>query len=370
MSVPLARRNLMHEKGKLLLSVLGIGAALALVMILLGFRAGLYATLTDYIDNLGADLVIAQRGVKGLFSSDSLLGLDLHDELSTRAGAEEAAHILVADVIITRGEIKTPVILVGYDPESSLGDPWDIGEGRQVQAEDEILLDSWLAQRMDVGIGDQISMLGDDYWLVGLTRGTSSWMSPYVFINLKAAETALGAQGLVSFHLLRLPEGANVEQARRLAERASDGIEALTPDDLADADRRVVATIMETPLMVMVAISTVIGAAVMGLTAYTAVSDHLREYGVLKAVGADRRQLVRLVLTETLYRTLLGYVAGVGMAFISARIVMALWPQFVIFIQPEVVMASIPLAFLMTVPAAWLPVRRLMDIDPLLVFKA
>ena len=135
MSVPLARRNLLYEKDRLALSVAGIAAALALILLLLGFRAGLYATLTALVDNLGADLIIAQSGVQGLFASDSTIPLRLHDELVQAAGAVEAGHILVADIIFTAGDTKTPVLLVGYDPDTPFGAPWNIGAGRALAAD-------------------------------------------------------------------------------------------------------------------------------------------------------------------------------------------------------------------------------------------
>jgi hypothetical protein len=49
MSVPLARRNLWHEKNKFVLYVLGIAAALALILLLFGLRQGMYTTLTAYV---------------------------------------------------------------------------------------------------------------------------------------------------------------------------------------------------------------------------------------------------------------------------------------------------------------------------------
>ncbi len=88
MSVPVTRRNLLHEKIKLLLSVSGVAAALTLIVLLAGFRNGMYATLTAYLDNLGTDLIVAQSGVKGLFSSNSAIPLDVHDELVAASGAE------------------------------------------------------------------------------------------------------------------------------------------------------------------------------------------------------------------------------------------------------------------------------------------
>lgn len=101
MSVPFVRRNLLHESGKPDLSLTTIAAAIALVLLLLGFREGLYKTLTAFVDNLGVDIVVAQSGVEGLFTSDSTLPLAWHDDVVTAVDAVEAGHIVVADIIFT-----------------------------------------------------------------------------------------------------------------------------------------------------------------------------------------------------------------------------------------------------------------------------
>ncbi len=132
MAVPIIRRKLLYEKGKLAISVAGVASALALILLLLGFRAGLYATLTAFVDNIGADLILAQGGVQGMFSSNSAVALDLHERAASVADATEAGHILMADIIFTQDETKTPILLVGYDPVTTFGNPWKIGSGRTV----------------------------------------------------------------------------------------------------------------------------------------------------------------------------------------------------------------------------------------------
>jgi putative ABC transport system permease protein len=329
----------------------------------------LYATLTAYVDNLDSDLILAQSGVEGLFSSDSTLPLGLHDEVVRASGATEAGHILLADVIFTSGETKTPVLLVGYDPASPFGSPWKLGTGRLLAADGEILIDSWLAERAGIERGDEVALLGGSFTVVGLTRETASWMSPYIFISLDAAETVLGASGTVSYHLLRLPAGADLAHARREIEGRVNGVEVLTPDEIARADRRVLATIMDTPISVMLAIGVVIGIAVTGLTAYTAVADRVREYGVLKAVGAGGGRLARLVVWDTLARAGLGSVLGVGFSYLAAALIMARWPQFNILIRIQSLVQVGGLSLFMSVVAGLLPVRQLAKIDPLIVFK-
>ncbi len=369
MNVPLVWRNLLYEKGKLVISIASIAAALALILLLLGFRAGLYVTLTAFVDHIGADVIVAQNGTQGMLTSNSIVPLNLHDEAAATVKAQEAGHIIVAGTIFTYNDNKTPVLLVGYDPFTPLGQPWNIGQGRGVQADNEILLDTWLAQRNGLAVGDSVHILGQRFVIVGLTRETASWMSPYIFVSLGAAASVLGLSNMVSYHLLRLPPGLEASQAIKTIEQGIAGIDALTPQEIAEADQRVLATIMDTPLNVMIVIGLVIGVAVMGLTAYTAVMDHLQEYGVLKAVGISGWRLSWLVIVETFYRAMLGFVTGIGLAYAAAALIMTLWPQFTIVIQPQTIVQAGWLTLIMTFLAVWLPIQRLNQIDPLLVFK-
>ncbi|MCC7210139.1 MAG: ABC transporter permease, partial [Anaerolineae bacterium] len=141
MGVPLALRNLLHERGKLLLSVVGIAAALALVLLLVGFRDGMYDAMTAYYRNLGADLIVAQS-TNSL--SNSTIPDTLHDRLVELSGATVADHVNIAGIIFNSGGFKMAIALVGYNLATGVGGPWSLESGRNIQAEDEVVLDKEL----------------------------------------------------------------------------------------------------------------------------------------------------------------------------------------------------------------------------------
>ena len=370
MGVPLVRRNLLHERGKLALHISGIGAALTLIALLVGFRSGMYASLTAYIDHIGADLVVSQFGSKGLFDADSVLPASLHTSISEAANAAKTAHILVGSTIFTGAGVKTPVLIIGYDPQTGFGGPWNIGTGRAVQHDDEILLDTWLAWRSGVGISDHVSLLGQAFIIVGLTRETSSWMSPYVFISQAAAEKVFQNLGDASFFLLRLPDGADAGAARQVIEAQISGVSVRTPAEMAAADQKYLAAVLDRPITVMILISVIIAVAVMGLITYTSVLTQLPEYSVLKALGASNSRLHELAERESLYRAALGFLLGIGLSYLTADLIMRVWPQFTIVIRPETIFAMGAAGLVMTFVAALAPVRQIAALDPATVFKA
>ena len=369
MTVPLARRNLLHQRGKLLLSALGIAAALTLVLLLFGFRAGMFSAISAYIDRSGADLIVAQAQGQGSLGA-SRIPAAIHSALASSLQAVDLDHVLLADVIFTQNGFKTPISLVGYNTETGIGGPWSLGEGRPVGAENEIVLDTWLARRAQLRVEDTVEILGQTFQIVGLSRETSSWLGSYIFISREAAEDLLDLPGMASFYLLRLPENADIAATAESIGRQIDGVDVLTPAERASLSWKLLGSVLNAPVNLMLLIGVLTGVAVMALTAYTGVIDRIREFGVLRAVGASQGWLRRLALTETVVRALLGFVLGTVMSYVAAAVIMQVFPQFLITISAEIVALAAVMTLGMALVASWLPLRRIAAIDPAIVFKA
>jgi len=369
MSVSLAQRNVFHERGKLILGVLSVAAALTLITLLTGFRDGMYSAVAAYTDNMRADLIVTQSGGKGTYTSGAIPAA-IHGEIASVSGAIEVEHVLAADIIFTDGDLRIPAVLIGYNLPTGVGGPWSLHQGRAVQQDDEITLDTWLAHHAGIGVNDEVNVLGQRFTVVGLTSQTTSWIGSYIFVSRTAAEGLLQQPGIASFYLLRLPDGADTSAVARAIESQVSGVEALTPGQIALARRKTLASIIGAPINLMLLIGFITGIAVMGLTTHTAIVDRMQEYGVLKAVGANGNWLRRLVIFETLFRAGLGFMLGIGLSYLVAQLIMRVFPQFTIIIHPETIGMIGLSALVMTVFAALLPIRRVVAIVPAVVFKA
>lgn len=370
MSVPIAKRNLFYDKSKLALHVIGIAATLVLISLLLGFRDGMYTSLTAYINHTGADLIVSQVGSRGLFSANSALPAELHQNLENIPGTTKIDHILVGDTIFSHAAVKLPVLVIGYNRSTGFGGPWNIGAGRTLQNDNEILLDMWLAWRSGISVGDQVDVLGTNFTVAGLTRETASWMSPYIFMSLPSAENALQLSGDASFFLLKLAPTADKSTVTNTIVSEFTGTDVFTPDEMAATDQKFLATILDRPIWVMLIISAVIAMVVMGLITYTSIVNRLPEFSTLKAIGANNNWLRQLVIRETLSRTIAGFIISIGVAYLAGELIEYLWPQFTVTIRPEFIPLMGIGAIVMTLFAALLPVQQIANVDPSVVFRA
>lgn len=368
MTVPLAKKHLWHEKNKLVLHLAGIAATVALIILLFGLREGMYTSVTAYIRNTDVDLVIVQSGNRDLMTASSVLPAADHDAIERITGAE-TVHVLMGDIIFSHAKHKTPVLLVGYNLDTGIGGPWNIAEGGAITQNSEILLDIWLAQRSGIEVGDEVVLLGQPLRVTGLTRETSSWMSPFIFVSQADAERLLQLPGTASFYLLRLNDDASLDSTRSEIEDTFEGVEVLTPTEVAQADRKILATVFETPLRIILSIGFGIGILVIGLIIHIGIRERMQEYGVLKAVGANGTWMRRLVLRETLYKVALGFVVGTGLAYLVGQLIMLFLPQFTLVIHPEVIGIVAAATFLMAMLTTVLPLRAVLKLDPNTVFN-
>ena len=363
----LARRNLFQDKTRLALSVAGVALAVMLILVLKGFLAGMNRQITSYIDHSPGSIILAQEDVVNLLGSTSLLPDGIVQKVETIRGVDEAIPILSQFIILDLHGKKQPAYMIGYDPKQG-GGPWDLAVGREPRSKREIVFDRILADRHDLRIGDEVEVMGKDFTIVGLSNGTTSWMTSYFFMRKEAAEDLLLAPDATSFLLLKTVEGASSDEVLR---RLNDigGVDALTKSKMAANDLKLFAKIFSAPLKLMVGISFLVGAMIVGLIIYTATVERQREYGVIKAIGARNRFLYQVVVTQALFASIAGSALGILMANGAAQWIMSARPQFLIVFDPvdsgQALLAGLGMALI----ASIIPTRVMAGLAPAEVFR-
>ena len=363
----LARRNLFQNKTRLLLSAAGVALALMLILVLNGFLSGVYKQATAYLDNTPGSVVVAQEGVRNFFAANSVLPPGTVGSVRETEGVSRALPIAFQFVIFELHGEKQGAQIVGYEPKAG-GGPWDLAEGRGVRADDELVADRALAETHDISVGDEITVGEKDFTVVGISEGTSMWAAGLMFARKDSVGELMGAPEAASMLLVTPEDGV---APTTLRERLSDtqDADALLKSTLAANDEKLFARAFSGPLRLMVGISLLVGALVVGLVIYTATVERQKEYGVLKAVGARNRALYRVVTTQALIAAGLGSALGVGLAYGASRVIVVLRPEFLVPIEPEAVGWALLMGLVMGLLGALLPVRKVAKLAPAEVFR-
>jgi len=364
--VPLATRTLLHDRVRLVISVGGIGFAILLILILRGIMDGTVARSTTYIDHSGADVFVAHEGVTHMMLAASFLPESVVPELAACEGVAAAAGILRFNVIVSTTH-DLPAAAIGYGPEG-LGGPWQLKSGRDVTAADEAVVDSDLAAELGVSVGSTIRIANQPFRVVGTSSGTSAIAGKIVFLRREALQALTGSTDRVNFVLLRLKPGVSAPAFASAVSAAVPGISALTRSDLRENDRSLIGALFVSPIDVMSTAGFLVGIAIVGLTMYTTTAERLRDFGVLKAIGASDTYMFRTVATEAIVLCLTGYLLG----FAATRAAGPIVTHFVPDIGVGITLFNATRAFIavmvMSLVGAIVPIARILRVDPLVVF--
>jgi putative ABC transport system permease protein len=113
----------------------------------------------------------------------------------------------------------------------------------------------------------------------------------------------------------------------------------------------------------------IVGMVIVGQILYSSVADHIREFGTLKAMGASNWVIYRVIIEQSLWMAVLGYIPSMILC-----LGLSSWAQsaqgVIILIEPVTAAGVFLLTITMCVGAALVAVQKVTRVDPAIVFKA
>jgi len=365
--VPVARRQLLAERAQLVVAVLAVGAAVALVLLLSGLRRGIGEQETVYLDHQPAVLV-GQSGTRDFLSQTSVLPENLGARIAAVPGVQDAAPISEGYAMLSLHGRRVLTLLIGYD-QGRGGGRWQLESGREPRAFGEIVLDRVVAREHGFKVGSEITYGGRVLNVVGISGGTSGFMTPLEFTTRATANTLNERPETATFVLVTPKDGVDATALERRIDATVPRVSAVSRDTLKSRDSALVVGAVAGPLLAMVAIAAVVAVMVIALTVYTSVRDRSREYATLKTVGLGGRGLMRLAAVQASVLALAGSALGVLLALAATRGVAEWAPKYLIAVTPTDVVAMGAAALAFALFAAFVPARYLAQLDPAEAFR-
>ncbi len=365
--VPVGWRQLAAEPTKVAVTLFAVAAAVSLVLLLSGLRRGMSEQVTLYVDRQ-APVLVAQAGSRNFLSQSSVLPEGLERRIEQVGGVARVAPITQQYAMLRLHGRRVLAVLVGYDPGLP-GGPWALAAGRAPRDARELVLDRVLAADHGLSVGSNLEYRGASLRVVGLSTGTSGFMTPLAFATRRTVNDLSRRPGTAAFFLVEPQRGTTTDILTRRIERAVPGVSALTRAEVARNDRRLFAAPFQGPLRAMVTIAFAVAILVIGLTIYTSTSERSREYATLKALGLRGRSLLLLVAAQAGALAAAGTALGVLLAFGAAQLVSRVAPRYLIAISGGAIALIAIGALVMALAAAFLPARYLSRLEPATAFR-
>ncbi len=366
--VPVARRNLLAEKGRLAISIAGVAFAVLLTLLVLSLYRG-WSGVGALITRLPGDVWITQEGTTGPFNSSSYLPGDKTADLAAIPGVQLVMPVYAREMSFEQDGKRLRVFFMALDPPAGAPLPPDVRE-RFFPEPGRVNIDTIFADDAGTGIGDTLDVHGHDLTVAHISSGGNAALTQFAFLNAADARAIFGITGVVNFYLLATAPGADVPAVETAATQAIPRTEAHTSEEFAGQIAESVEKGFLPVVSVLVGLGIVVGGAVIGLTTYTATIEKARDYGVLKALGASGAYLYRIVITQSLIVGMLGSTLGIIASAIAANLIKRRIPEFLTDLRWTDAGWVFLGALAMSILASYVPVRRINSIDPAMVFRA
>jgi len=359
----LAVRDIRRHPGRFVLSCIGVGLMLTLVLSYGGIYNGFVQEALALINNTGADLWVVQRDTRGPFAEQSRMPEDVRYRIAIVPGVAEASPYLFYTIQREWQGRPLRIAVVGYDLHTGLGGPRRIVAGRGIaQGHYEMVAD----QKLRLPLGARLHLGQHDYTVVGQTRGlVGSGGDPVAFFTLADAQEiqfvkdnwairnqreraqaaytrALPTQPSLSARLAReLADNPDVHTVNAILVRLAPGAQ---PQAVAREIGRwkyfsAYTTEQQSQLLLAGSVAlarrqTSLFRMVLALTAtviiaqiiYTMTLEKLKPIALLKLMGAPTRTIVALVLQESLALGVVAY----GVALLVGSLTYDKWPRLVL----------------------------------------
>ncbi|MCB9358685.1 ABC transporter permease [Candidatus Woesearchaeota archaeon] len=327
-------RNLKNRRLRTWLTMIGIVIGIASVIALVGLGGGLKAAITGQFTGVSADILTIQAGGVA-FSGPPGSGVvnplkkDYVDDIEKISYVDFAAGRLIEAVKMDYNNIQDIAVtatIPGGKVRTEFEKIFDLKleQGRLLKDEDtsKVLLGHNFLKKdngfdKEIVAGSKIELNGKGYEVVGILKAKGSFMfDSVIFFNDQPLRDIVNNKDNVDLIVARVKNINDIDKAKEAIEkylRNKRDVKEGEEDFRVQSAQSTIDTIngvlggVQAFVIIIAAISMIVGAIGIINTMFTAVLERRKEIGIMKSIGAKNEDIFLLFLIES---GLLGFVGG------------------------------------------------------------
>lgn len=371
------------------LSLLGVAIGIAAVVLLTALGDGARRYVLIQFAEIGANFVAilpgkvettgALPGIGGA-PNDLTLG-DARALGRTLTGARAVVPLAAGTESVAHGERRRQVLVVGTTAAFGSVRRLRVSQGRFLPELDlergapVVVLGNRVARELFAAgdaVGQVVRVGGGRFRVIGVLAPKGQQlgmnMDEVVLVPVATAMSLLNRSSLFRIVIEGAPGGdlhALERQAREvLTSRHGEEDVTLVTEDAVMASLSSILNVLTLALAAIAAIS--LGVAGIGImnVMLVSISERTAEIGLLRAVGASRRQILACFLTEAALLSTAGGLVGLFAGWLGTRILVRIWPALPASPPLWAVATALGLSVAVGSIFGWLPARRATRLDP------
>ncbi len=325
--ISLAYKDIVHSLSKFIVTAISVGILLGIVIIMIGVYRGMIFDAKELVNDINADLWVAQQDTLGPFAQTSKIHEDVQDRISYQDGVKYAQGITFQTFQMQNSYGAFKVMLVGYDPFGKINviNKAKLIKGRVLKKQHYEIV---VSQKTHYKLGEKIKLGRDYFTVVGITKNTVSNGGDYLmFVSLKDAQIlqftytnerirsdeARGIYGgnphLVNAIIAKVKNGYSPKKVAKNIESATHKKVFTKQEQLKLLLERVIQKASK-QIGMFTFILIVVSIIIIALIIYTMTLEKIKEISILKLIGISNFVIVKMIIQETLVLGILAFISG------------------------------------------------------------
>lgn len=370
----LALQNILHDRRRFSVTVLGVSFAVFLMVFQGSLLAGFLQAASRLIDASDSDIWITARGVQA-FEFGTALESRVREMAAGVPGVTETGRVCMAFAVYRTPVGKQQVVaLVGADP--SIGDRFPVPnrhESAGQMSPDAVLYDVSDRKQIDVdALPAEIEINRHRASIEREIRGYGAFLGvPFLFTSYRNAIRYMGfGPDQAMYIVLRVDNKYSLWQVQQSLKQRLPEVDVLTQNEFAHKSRMywTIKTGAGGAILTAAVLGFLIGLVVVSQTVYANTMENIEEYATLKALGASQGYVARVVLTQALICGVIGSTLGLLAVIPSISYAKSLipWISAPWWLPGAMVVPSLAMCSL----ASIVSVRTALTVEPGRVFRA
>ncbi|QUY41626.1 ABC transporter permease DevC [Acaryochloris marina] len=382
LAIPLAWLQLAREKVRLCVALAGIGFAVILMMMQLGFQEALFTAAVNFHVNLKTDIVLINPQTTTLFAIKNFSRRRLYQAAGID-GVESVTPLYLDFGFWRNPETRKTrqILVIGFDPSQAVFSLPGVDEYLdQIKLSDVVLFDENsrpeygpIAEQFKAGKTVFTEVSGRKVTVGGLFQLGASFSADGNLITSDVNLLRLfpgRTLGLIDIGLINVKPGVDASSVMStLKKTLPDDVLVLSKQGFVRFEREYWET--STTIGFIFTLGTlmgfIVGMVIVYQILYTDVSDHLAEYATLKAMGYKSRFLYSVVLQEAFILAVLGFIPGFALCLGLYKLVRD-GTSLPMFMTIDRVTTVFVLTLIMCVISGGIAMRRVQAADPADIF--
>jgi putative ABC transport system permease protein len=371
----IAYKLLVNDKGKFAALLMGLTFSVFLMVQMTSMFAGMMKKASATVTNTGAKVWVMDPAVTNVSSAIPMPDYVL-DAVRSIAGVKYAVPLYSGGALVRlKDGTYQPVTVLGLDDTSLFGRP-NLIQGRieDLYAENGFVVvdDEEFSKLESPKIGTDFELNDNRGVIVGIAKVPASGLFgiPTLYTTFRRATQYIPSMRYTISFILVEPQSTSAiphiqEEVRRL------GYQVLTEQGLIDriTNWYMLHTGMGTNLLLMTAISFIVGLSISGQTFYTFVLENMEKFGALKAIGAKGRELVAMIFFQATITGLAGYGLGIGLCAGLIALAKLRVPDYASIITYANLALALGMVLVISAFSGYIAVRKVLRIDPYDIFR-